>query len=304
MARADPRAAPLFFGSFMFFITNMILWMFLAIIIDYYSEVRSETRGQPSALADLVAATREIPAAAAALRARARLLLPPSMRANGGVSLDGEAEPDAPVGGAVLAPLELRISLARVEELLSRPPLLRQALITPADLAGPLVAAPEDVEAVLASLAPWAGFVIGGGQAKQPGAQVRHSGVVPAAGAQAQVASGGAGAAQPQQEVVAVEEGAAAVVATAALAATAAVAAAAAAPVGGQSVAFGPAQRSAAAAAFATARVRAREPDAGAGGGGAPMRRLPPPQAVPRANKGVAVEVVVAQGGGGGGGPG
>ena len=64
MAAIDPGAAAVFYATFMFLITNMLLWMFLAIVMETYATVRAETKGAPTALADLWAGTQALPARA------------------------------------------------------------------------------------------------------------------------------------------------------------------------------------------------------------------------------------------------
>jgi len=44
MQAVDKETAKFFFGSFMFLVTNLLLWMFLAIIFDYYRCVDERAR--------------------------------------------------------------------------------------------------------------------------------------------------------------------------------------------------------------------------------------------------------------------
>lgn len=66
MAGGDPQAARWFFGSFMFIMTNLILWAALAVIFDAYALVRAETAGLPAVLVSLLDSAALFPGVAKA----------------------------------------------------------------------------------------------------------------------------------------------------------------------------------------------------------------------------------------------
>jgi hypothetical protein len=61
MSVTYPTMANFYCLSFMVLITNMTLWMFLAIILESYTEVRSESQGAPSVMQEAVAFAQSVP---------------------------------------------------------------------------------------------------------------------------------------------------------------------------------------------------------------------------------------------------
>ena len=62
MTALDAQSTAVIYGSFMFIVTNLVLWMFFAIVLETYSAVRAEAHGTPSALADIASGIRALPA--------------------------------------------------------------------------------------------------------------------------------------------------------------------------------------------------------------------------------------------------
>ncbi len=69
MASSFPTMANVFYISMMLLLTNMVLWMFLAIVLESYTEVRARSHGAPSLLDDAASAWVALPRAAALLHA-------------------------------------------------------------------------------------------------------------------------------------------------------------------------------------------------------------------------------------------
>jgi hypothetical protein len=57
----DEDNAAVFFGSFMFVVTNLVFWMFLAIGMDTFALYRAESKSAPHAYSDIVASFGALP---------------------------------------------------------------------------------------------------------------------------------------------------------------------------------------------------------------------------------------------------
>jgi hypothetical protein len=69
MSSSFPTMATVFYITMMLLLTNMVLWMFLAIVLESYTEVRARSHGAPSLLDDAVSAWVSLPRASALLYA-------------------------------------------------------------------------------------------------------------------------------------------------------------------------------------------------------------------------------------------
>jgi hypothetical protein len=69
MSSSFPTMASIFYVTMMLLLTNMVLWMFLAIVLESYTEVRARSRGAPSLLDDAASAWVVLPRASALLHA-------------------------------------------------------------------------------------------------------------------------------------------------------------------------------------------------------------------------------------------
>jgi cytochrome b561 len=61
LMQTNPYSTPIFYTLFMFLVTNLILWMFLAILMETYSSVRFEVRHAPNAVVDMINHAGSIP---------------------------------------------------------------------------------------------------------------------------------------------------------------------------------------------------------------------------------------------------
>jgi hypothetical protein len=61
MVATFPTGANVFYGSFMVLMTNLVLWMFLAIILESYTEIRARSQGAPTLYDDALAYAASLP---------------------------------------------------------------------------------------------------------------------------------------------------------------------------------------------------------------------------------------------------
>jgi Polycystin cation channel len=61
MQTVSPINAQIYYGLFMFLVTNLITWMFLAIPLEFYANVRMEVAEEASALSDIIEGIKRLP---------------------------------------------------------------------------------------------------------------------------------------------------------------------------------------------------------------------------------------------------
>lgn len=76
MESIDTVSARMHFGLFMFLVTNLLLWCFLGILFENYSNAQAEADSQPSALRDLVAGAEALPQRMQRLTSEIRTIVP------------------------------------------------------------------------------------------------------------------------------------------------------------------------------------------------------------------------------------